>query len=112
MLTTKVTIAKNLLPKLTEQMHQKAARAVAKAAFDIQALARDEAPVDTGKLRNSIMVSYPDPDDLHATVGTGVEYAGYVEWGTVHMPAHPYMTPAAEVVRPQFQKAMMQIVKP
>jgi hypothetical protein len=29
--------------------------------------------------------------------------------GTVHMPAHPYLAPAVEQVRPNFEKALSKI---
>lgn len=50
------------------------------------------APVDTGRLKNSIDSTY---DDDSAYVGTNVEYAAYVEFGTSRMRAQPYLKPAA-----------------
>ena len=48
-------------------------------------------PVDTGRLRNSI--SHTN-DNNTAYIGTNVEYAPYVEMGTVNTPAQPYLEPA------------------
>ena len=56
----------------------------ANAKFEITAMGA----VDTGNLRNSITHT---TDDDAAYVGTNVEYAGYVEFGTVKMPARPYL---------------------
>jgi len=39
------------------------------------------------------------------------EYAGYVEFGTSRQRAQPYLTPAAEAVRPGFEAAMTQITR-
>lgn len=48
-------------------------------------------PVDTGLLRNSISHA---ADDNTAYIGTNVEYAPYVELGTVKMKEQPYLKPA------------------
>lgn len=48
-------------------------------------------PVDTGLLRNSITHTVVDKT---AYIGTDVEYAPYVEMGTVRTRAQPYLKPA------------------
>lgn len=50
-------------------------------------------PVDTGNLRNSITHVY---DEDTAYIGTNVEYAPYVEYGTSRTRAQPFLRPAAE----------------
>lgn len=57
----------------------------------IQNDARSRCPVDTGRLRASITVKRL-PQGV--VVGSNVEYAGYVEYGTRHMAARPYLRPA------------------
>ena len=53
------------------------------------------APVDTGNLRSSI--KYTVDEKQHSTsIGTNVDYAVYVEKGTAHARAQPFLTPAAE----------------
>lgn len=54
--------------------------------------AKKAAPVDTGRLRNSI--SHAADADA-AYIGTNVEYAPYVELGTSKMAARPFLKPAA-----------------
>lgn len=44
--------------------------------------------VDTGRLRGSISHSH---DDENAYIGTNVEYAQYVEFGTRRMSARPFL---------------------
>ena len=41
-------------------------------------------------------------------VADGVEYGLYQERGTVNMPAHPFMVPAVEAVRPGFAAAFKE----
>lgn len=54
--------------------------------------AKLKCPVDTGRLRNSI-THVVDDDTVY--IGTNVEYAAYVELGTIHTRAQPYLRPAA-----------------
>ena len=96
-----------------------------RGAIYIQSRARENAPVDTGRLRGSIGVE--SPSDRQRVIGANTDYAEYVETGTrPHFPppsalagwvsrhgggdpyalalhiskvgtvAHPYMKPAAE----------------
>ena len=51
--------------------------------------------VDTGFLRNSIVVDEPVTPEL-ATISAGAEYAEYLEFGTTKMAARPYMRPAID----------------
>lgn len=55
--------------------------------------AKEECPVDTGRLRSSI--SHAKDDDA-AYIGTNVEYAPYIELGTSRMKPRPFLRPAAE----------------
>jgi len=98
----------NKLPTLKGQLRQRAAQAVAKCAFDIEAHAKAVVPVDTGNLKNSIQTDMET--DLTAVVGTPVEYAVYVEYGTHKMAERPYLGPAAELVRPSFNAAMKELL--
>ena len=62
----------------------------------VQNEARKLCPVDTGRLRSSIMASglQHDSRGAYVRVGTNVHYAGHVEFGTRYSPAQPYMRPA------------------
>ena len=55
---------------------------------------KEVTPVDTGRLRNSI--THAPVSDNTEMVGTGVEYAVYVEFGTRKMSAQPYLRPGVE----------------
>lgn len=54
--------------------------------------AKKACPVDTGRLRNSIT---HETDEDAAYIGTNVEYAPPVEFGTIHQSAQPFLRPAA-----------------
>ena len=106
---TTVTIKFNRFPEIAAALPEKTTTVVAKTAFDVQAHAQNVVPVDTGNLKNSIATSFEN-DGLTAIVAPHTEYAAYVEFGTRRMSAQPYMTPAAERVRPVFIAAMKKML--
>ena len=86
----------------------------------VEAQAKLLAPVDTGRLRGSIMLAAyggqyrtspqgngseatdqiadpSEPGEVH--VGTAVEYAPYVEYGTMNSFAQPFLRPALDIVK-------------
>jgi HK97 gp10 family phage protein len=89
-------------------------KAVAKVKIDSEAelwqfalmtqnLARLYCPVDTGRLRSSIQASRGrDTTGVFADIGTNVEYAVFVEFGTRYMAAQPYLRPALAVAAAQW----------
>ena len=56
-------------------------KALGQSGAIVEATAMKEVPVDTGILRSSISTTV-DMSKLEATVGTNLEYAPYVEYGT------------------------------
>lgn len=78
--------------EVLDGIRQAKARALEKIGLVAEGYAKRLCPVDTGNLRNSIT---HDTDDEAAYIGTNVEYAVYVEMGTVNTPAQPYLKPAA-----------------
>lgn len=80
---------------------------VKKAAFDLEAQAKARAPVDTGHLRSSINTQEVTP--VLYLVESPVHYSVYQEFGTRFMPAHPYMIPALEYVRPRLLEQIRAI---
>lgn len=89
-------------------------KGVKKAGMLIQSDAKRLAPVDTGRLRNSIAVEAEETAaGAVAEVGSNVIYAPYVEYGTgqrgdpsvdhrqdwLGTPPHPFLRPAAEYNR-------------
>ena len=70
-----------------------------------ESYAKRRCPVDTGNLRNSI--THQQYDDKTEVIGTNVEYAPYVELGTVRMKARPFLRPAAENHKEEY-KAILE----
>lgn len=70
---------------------------VALQALEIRNEAVLAAPVDTGQLQQSIGLKKVGQG--HYRVGTNVEYAPFVEFGTRFGRAQPFMRPALEKVR-------------
>lgn len=104
-----IVITHNRFPVIAAALPVLTSAAVRKAALDVEAYAKTIVPVDTGALKNSITTEFEG--DFSATVAPHTEYDVYVEFGTRHMSAQPYMTPAAEVVRPAFIDAMEQLLR-
>lgn len=65
-------------------------------------------PVDTGRLRNSI--SHTADSDA-AYIGTNVEYAPYVEYGSVHNKAHHMLKKAATEHGDEYKRIAKAVLK-
>lgn len=86
-----ISITNNDIPNIERALPEIKARALEMIGLLAEGYAKRLCPVDTGRLRNSIS---HDNDDNAVTVGTNVDYAIYVEMGTVHSRAQPYLKPA------------------
>jgi HK97 gp10 family phage protein len=65
-----------------------------KCALAVQRDAKKETPVDTGRLRGSIVTDTSNIEKYECEIGTNVEYAPYVEYGTYKMNGKPFLRPA------------------
>lgn len=63
-------------------------------ARDIEKDAKENAPVNSGTLRDSIEARLVDKDTAEVVVGA--EYAAVVEFGGADRPAKPFLVPAVE----------------
>lgn len=63
-----------------DEMRQKMMLALESIGQEAEGYAKDDCPVDTGRLRNSIAHDV-DEGEQAAYIGTNVEYAIYVEYG-------------------------------
>lgn len=96
---------------LTKRMRRGERRtnaAVQSTAKAIVKGAQTHVPVDTGHLRGSIKADKLEGDQALVTVDTRDDrhpsYAAYVEYGTRHMAAQPFLIPAAEAEREPFRR--------
>lgn len=77
------------------------------AAEAIGTTARARAPRRTGRLRASITVR---SEAMGASVGTSLRYAPFVNYGTRHVAARPFLTGATETGSPLALAAYEQTV--
>ena len=91
------------LDKYQENVLERLQKDIEKAALTLERNAKQKCPVDTGKLRASITT---EVGNLEAEVGTNVEYAPYVEFGTSEQSAQPFMRPALDKAITQLNKDM------
>jgi HK97 gp10 family phage protein len=92
-----VKIIKTNVKEILQSLSQdQLGRAVMAGAFVFEGAAKMLTPIDTGNLVNSINTELVSSDETSATaeVGTGVEYAPHVEYGTSKMKAQPFFRPA------------------
>lgn len=64
---------------------------------------------DTGRLANSI--TFDRVGDLTATVGSALNYAPWLEYGTSRMAARPFFRPAIERMRPIYIGKLEDIIR-
>jgi len=85
--------------QLTDNGVEKINNVLRKKGLRIVRSAKQKAPVDTGRLRSSITLEEETVDRfIKVKVGTNVEYAPFVEFGTENQPAQPFLRPAARQV--------------
>ena len=89
----------------TQQILQKMPKALARGLEAVglaaEGYAKRLCPVDTGRLRNSITHTADSSPAVY--IGTNVEYGPYVELGTSKRKAHPFLKPAAEEHKGEYE---------
>jgi HK97 gp10 family phage protein len=112
-------MAKTRLEWFGDKAKVKGRNVMNKSVYEIGVVIQGQAialtPVDTGRLRNSIVtrtltkdngkaerkedeISKPTKENV-ARVGTNVEYAEYIEYGTRYQTAQPYLRPAFDLAQ-------------
>lgn len=96
---------------LIVRSHLEAAKTVvAKNGTRLQQGAMDKAPVDTGRLHDSIGLEIKH-NGLTAVSEAKAHYSGYVERGTRPMAAQPFMRPSFNAVKRKFNSDLRRLVK-
>ncbi|MDD5016542.1 MAG: HK97 gp10 family phage protein [Eubacteriales bacterium] len=112
----KATGGKELADKFRsygKEVYTKSEQTVMQAGMIVERAAKEKAPVDTGRLRASITTRLADFDKkkIVVEVGTSVEYAQAVEYGTSKAPAHPYLFPAYAENKDKVLKKIAEAIK-
>jgi len=109
MASIRVTIQSNRLPAIAAKLPGGARALVQKTVADVEGQAKGRAAVDTGALRNSI--SGRMTGDTSGEVSVGQDHGVFLEYGTVNMPAQPFMNPAVDAVRPGFDAGARKLAE-
>lgn len=104
------------LMKKVDAMSEGVERALRSAVFEGCTIVHESAtrivPVRTGNLKGSLSVDVQSqPGAALGRVGTNVEYAPYVEFGTDRMDARPYLRPALDENQERIRKKMQEAIK-
>ena len=94
-MTLTVRVVQNDGARRMEQLEREVDRWALWVATEIERETKERAPVFTGTLRRSYSVQ---PIANGYIVGTNVEYAPFVEFGTRYTTAQPHLAPAFEAV--------------
>lgn len=96
----RLTFNRSVMDRLLSGPDGEVAKDLAKRAVLVERTAKHLAPVRTGLLRSSITWRLDkDSRGLLAIIGSNVKYAPYLELGTIHMSARPYLRPALRDAR-------------
>jgi HK97 gp10 family phage protein len=95
------------MSKLDSGLQRHVHRYLASLAADIKAEARRLVPVRTGYLQSTI---YAKIQEWVAEIGADAAYALFVELGTKHMRAQPYLWPAIQAYLPQLENIICQAI--
>lgn len=99
---------RDALNRLVGNIPDAQAQALANYAENIVAGARQDVPVRTGALRDSITIF--SLFQRSAELGSELHYAGYVEKGTSKMAAQPYLEPNVKKYLPIFQEELRAVI--
>ena len=110
MFTVKIEGVKELQSKfkaLDKELQIILSQAVSAGAAVVERDAKIRCHVDTGTLRQSLreMKQNKTPGRIESQVGTDIEYAPHVEFGTRYQRAQPYLRPALDENTNEIQAA-------
>jgi len=98
---------KQAMQQFDSGMQRHVHRQLASWGADVKALAKQLAPVRTGHLRSSI---YAKISEWVAEIGAEATYALFVELGTRHMQAQPYLYPAIQENLPHLEAIICEAI--
>lgn len=105
-----IEMVENHIDEVLAELKQAKKQALEAVGLQAEGYAQMYAPVDTGRLQNSI--SHKVIDDNSVAIGTNVEYAPYQELGTSRMPkGHPFLKPACENHMDEYKDIVKKALK-
>jgi HK97 gp10 family phage protein len=136
-MTANVRLDTHVLDRIKGDLPKKRGKLIRETAFRVEDKAKRMTPLLTGALRSSGYTS-TDQGSTHAAgaaeaegrrpgvgiteeaapeaagnaiVGFSVEYALFIELGTSRMAARPFLVPAVEAERPEFERMAKELVE-
>jgi HK97 gp10 family phage protein len=104
MISFKITKRGDKFREMERRAKPEAARIASETANNAAVIARQLVPVRTGALRQSIFVE--QTGETRFAVGAGESYALFVENGTAFQDAQPFLKPALEFARKDFEQGL------
>ena len=102
----------NWIDGLSDEVVQEAKNFINLTAYKVESDAKWRCPVDTGRLEASITTEINmGLMGLQAQVGTNVDYATAVEFGTSTQIAQPYLIPAFNKNTQKFKEQLKNIIE-
>ena len=83
----------------SQEMIDKSKKVLWLSMNKMELLSKRFVPVDTGRLKNSIILSPSSSGATEYKLADGVDYGICVEYGTIKMKAQPFFRPALDEVR-------------
>lgn len=107
---TKVEITNDRTKEINSELKEAVRIALLGCGEQATQYAVEIVPVDTGRLKGSIGHTYSE-DEQTEYIGTNVEYAPYVEFGTSRQRAQPYLKPAVANHTDEYVKFIEETIK-
>jgi len=101
------------LKSFTPEVNEAIEKEIKISAINIQREAKKICPWITNRLRSSIAIQFFNSGGRinAAEIGSNVEYAPYVEFGTRYMKAEPYLRPAYHAELPKYKANVAKILR-
>lgn len=97
---------------LSRNMRSNIAEVLNEGADSAVSLAKQLAPVDTGRMRDAIeQTETASMDNLKSVIESPADYSAFVEYGTVNQDAQPFFTPSFESARRQVNNNLLRALK-
>ena len=108
--TMSAKVDKNKMDEVQQAAHQAELNALLICALIAESYAVKKCPYDTGRLRGSISHGVSE-EEMCGFIGTNVEYAPYVEYGTIKMKARPFFKPAVNDHQDEYRAIIEECMK-